>query len=126
MQTGWTASAASAEIGNSINNLPAGLIAHAMLTSGRPIPGSFGNALLLGIDLGPQQSITGSCNPTLAGRFAQRRTQDQPLGFSRVGLIVATPATGSARHVSWPPLGSAVIQRYCTKNTALWKEARGN
>jgi arsenical pump membrane protein len=93
VQTGWLAGASSAVLCNLINNLPAGLIAHTMLSSGQPIPGSLTNAMLIGIDLGPNLSITGSL-ATILWLVALRREglSISAWSFSRVGLIVATPA----------------------------------
>ena len=92
IQSGWIAAAAAAVMCNLINNLPAGLIAHTLVATGQHLPGSVTNALLIGIDLGPNLSITGSL-ATILWLTALRREglSISAWGFSRIGLIVAIP-----------------------------------
>src|SRR6202022_657732 len=58
--TSWTAGSIVAVARNLMNNLPAGLIPHSVLATDAPVPPSVTNALLIGVDLGPNLSVTGS------------------------------------------------------------------
>lgn len=55
--TRWAAGAIVAVACNLINNLPAGLIVHSVASSA---PDSLTSALLIGVDLGPNLSVTGA------------------------------------------------------------------
>jgi len=91
----WTAPAAGAVIAvgsNLINNLPAGLIASTAIVQGHPSRGVV-DALLIGVDLGPNLSITGSL-ATILWLGAIRR-EGERVGFWRflkVGMLVMPPA----------------------------------
>jgi arsenical pump membrane protein len=77
---------------NLINNLPAGLIGAAVLAQAHP-PKKVVDALLIGVDLGPNLSITGSL-ATILWLTAIRR-EGETVGFWRflkVGMLVAPPA----------------------------------
>ena len=77
---------------NLINNLPAGLIASTTLAQAHP-PQKVVDALLIGVDLGPNLSITGSL-ATILWLSAIRR-EGEVVGFWRflkVGVLVAPPA----------------------------------
>jgi arsenical pump membrane protein len=91
-----TAAAASgvllAVASNLVNNLPAGLITADTLALARP-PKVVVDALLIGVDLGPNLSITGSL-ATILWLTALRR-EGEDVGFWRflkVGLVVMPPA----------------------------------
>ncbi len=77
---------------NLMNNLPAGLIAASTLAAAHP-PGMVTDALLIGVDLGPNLSITGSL-ATILWLTAIRR-EGETVGFWRflkVGAVVMPPA----------------------------------
>ncbi|HEY5105142.1 MAG TPA: arsenic transporter [Caulobacteraceae bacterium] len=79
-------------IANFINNLPAGLIASTTIAQAHP-PQQAIDALLIGVDLGPNLSITGSL-ATILWLTAIRR-EGQTVGFARflkVGALVMPPA----------------------------------
>jgi arsenical pump membrane protein len=57
--TAWAAGGAIAVLCNLMNNLPAGLIAGQTVVQGH-LPQPVVNGLLIGVDLGPNLSITGS------------------------------------------------------------------
>ncbi len=79
-------------VSNLMNNLPAGLIASTAILSAHP-PQKVVDALLIGVDLGPNLSITGSL-ATILWLTAIRR-EGETVGFWRflkVGAIVMPPA----------------------------------
>jgi arsenical pump membrane protein len=85
-------SAALALASNVANNLPAGLIASTAIAQAHP-PRMVTDALLIGVDLGPNLSITGSL-ATILWLTAIRR-EGEMAGFWRflkVGALVAPPA----------------------------------
>lgn len=77
---------------NLMNNLPVGLIAASMLTHAQP-PLAVTDAALIGVDLGPNLSITGSL-ATILWLLAIRRDGEHVdfLRFLKVGAIVTPPA----------------------------------
>lgn len=77
---------------NVFNNLPAGLIASSALAAGQASDAVTG-AVLIGVDLGPNLSVTGSL-ATLLWLTALRR-EGQPvsaMAFLRLGALVTPPA----------------------------------
>ncbi len=77
---------------NIVNNLPAGLLAGRVLQQGN-LPQTVQAAVLIGVDLGPNLSLTGSL-ATLLWLAALRR-EGVTVGavqFLRLGIIVMTPA----------------------------------
>lgn len=95
----WPAAAASLAVGgmigagtNLVNNLPLGLIAGATLQTA-PARAVLARAVLIGIDLGPNLSITGSL-ATILWLIAIRREGMQVSGwqFLKAGLVVMPPA----------------------------------
>jgi arsenical pump membrane protein len=79
-------------VSNLINNLPAGLIASATILKTHP-PRKVVDALLIGVDLGPNLSVTGSL-ATILWLTAIRR-EGETVGFWRflkVGALVMPPA----------------------------------
>jgi arsenical pump membrane protein len=77
---------------NLMNNLPAGLIASTTIAQAHP-PKRVLDALLIGVDLGPNLSITGSL-ATILWLTAIRR-EGETVGFwrfLRVGALVTPPA----------------------------------
>lgn len=76
---------------NLMNNLPAGLIAGSVLATAPVAPGIAG-AALIGVDLGPNLSVTGSL-ATILWLVAVRR-EGHDIGawrFLRIGLLVMPP-----------------------------------
>jgi arsenical pump membrane protein len=90
--TAAAAGAGLALISNLMNNLPAGLVASGVIAQAHP-PRAIVDALLVGVDLGPNLSITGSL-ATILWLTAIRR-EGQSVGFWRflkVGALVMPPA----------------------------------
>ena len=86
--SGWLVALAS----NLINNLPAGLIAGSA-TAAADIPLQVRSALLIGVDLGPNLSVTGSL-ATILWLVAIRRDGGDvgALRFLKLGILVMPPA----------------------------------
>ena len=81
-----------AALSNVMNNLPSGLLAGGALQA-NPEPSHIRDAVLIGIDLGPNLSVTGSL-ATLLWLIALRR-EGEKVGswqFFKVGIEVVTPA----------------------------------
>ncbi len=79
-------------VSNLMNNLPAGLIASTAIAQAHP-PQKVVDALLIGVDLGPNLSITGSLATILWLTAIRREGED--VGFWRflkVGALVMPPA----------------------------------
>jgi arsenical pump membrane protein len=79
-----------------MNNLPAGLIASSAVAKAHP-PQKLIDALLIGVDLGPNLSVTGSL-ATILWLSALRR-EGERVGFWRflkVGMLVTPPALALA------------------------------
>lgn len=91
-QASWGAGVVAAIAGNLMNNLPTGLIAGSV---GHivDLPARTTAALLIGVDLGPNLSITGSL-ATLLWLVAVRREGEHvgALDFLRLGALVMPPA----------------------------------
>jgi len=81
-----------AVVSNLMNNLPAGLIAASVLTHAQP-PLAVTDAALIGVDLGPNLSITGSL-ATILWLLAIRRDGEHVdfWSFLKVGAVVMPPA----------------------------------
>ena len=77
---------------NLVNNLPAGLIAGSVVAADH-LPRQVVGAMLIGVDLGPNLSITGSL-ATILWLVALRRdgVEVGAWRFLRLGLVVMTPA----------------------------------
>jgi arsenical pump membrane protein len=81
---------------NAINNLPAGLIASSALMQAHS-PASVVDALVIGIDLGPNLSITGSLATILWLTEIRREGEEVSfLQFLKVGTMVMPPALALA------------------------------
>ncbi len=77
---------------NLINNLPAGLIASTAIAQAQP-PKMVVDALLIGVDLGPNLSITGSLATILWLTAIRREGEDVTFWrFLKVGALVMPPA----------------------------------
>ena len=81
-----------AALSNLMNNLPSGLLAGGALQS-FPAPPHIRDAILVGVDLGPNLSVTGSL-ATILWLIALRREGEQISGwpFLKIGLLVMPPA----------------------------------
>lgn len=94
--TAWAAGGVIAIVSNLTNNLPAGLVAASTLVKARP-PQAVTDALLIGVDLGPNLSITGSLATILWLTAIRREGQDVGfLRFLQVGVLVTPPALALA------------------------------
>ena len=90
-------------LSNIMNNLPVGLLTGGLLLH-QPVQPLLRDALLIGVDLGPNLSVTGSL-ATILWLVALRR-EGQHIGawqFLRYGLLVMPPAlTLAALGLLWP------------------------
>ena len=88
----WDAGIVVAVVSNLINNLPTGLIAGAAVQSAH-VPDQITRAVLIGVDLGPNLSVTGSL-ATILWLIALRREKVHldGLTFLRLGALVMPPA----------------------------------
>jgi arsenical pump membrane protein len=88
----WLAGIVVAVASNLVNNLPMGLIAATTSHAAR-VPAHVAGAILIGVDLGPNLSVTGSL-ATILWLIALRREGENiaSLRFLRLGLIVMPPA----------------------------------
>jgi arsenical pump membrane protein len=94
--TAWGAGIAVALIGNLMNNLPAGLIAGNAAQSAHA-PDQVTRAILIGVDLGPNLSITGSLATILWLDALKRDGHHVSAGtFLKYGVIVMPPALVAA------------------------------
>ncbi len=94
--TPWWAGWSIAVVSNVVNNLPAGLVASTTIQVAHPTR-SIVDALLIGVDLGPNLSITGSLATILWLTAIRREGED--VGFWRflgVGALVMPPALAAA------------------------------
>jgi arsenical pump membrane protein len=88
----WTAGIGIALISNLVNNLPAALVAGTAShgVSGQP---ALREALLIGVDLGPNLSVTGSLATILWLQAMRRAGVEMTAGrFLKVGTVVMPPA----------------------------------
>jgi arsenical pump membrane protein len=90
--TAWGAGIVIAFASNLMNNLPAGLIAGSAVQAGQ-VPDQIRRAILIGVDLGPNLSVTGSL-ATILWLGALRR-EGHGIGawaFLKLGFLVMPPA----------------------------------
>lgn len=74
-------------VSNLMNNLPAGLIASSAIAQAQP-PQIVTDALLIGVDLGPNLSVTGSLATILWLQAIRREGEDVSfLAFLKVGAV---------------------------------------
>jgi arsenical pump membrane protein len=86
------AGSAVALVSNLVNNLPLGLIASTLASGAHVTPGISG-ALLIGVDLGPNLSVTGSLATILWLSALRREGLDiTPLKFLALGSMLMPPA----------------------------------
>ena len=88
----WSVGIATAIGSNIANNLPVGLLAGSVAASDH-LPTSVMSAILIGVDLGPNFSVTGSL-ATILWLVALRRERIEVGGwlFLKLGLLVTPPA----------------------------------
>ncbi len=108
MAATWGAGVALAVVCNLVNNLPAGLLAGSALPASH-VPQQVASAVLIGVDLGPNLSVTGSL-ATILWLAALRRENHgvSAWSFLKLGALVMSPAlilaiagllvAGSVRH----------------------------
>jgi arsenical pump membrane protein len=91
-KTAWSVGIVTALAGNIANNLPVGLVAGSVAASDH-LPTEVVGAMLIGVDLGPNLSVTGSL-ATILWLVALRREALHVSAFSflRLGLLVMPPA----------------------------------
>jgi arsenical pump membrane protein len=91
--TSWAVGAITAVACNLMNNLPVGLVAGSAVVVAAPLAPPITGALLIGVDLGPNLSVTGSL-ATILWLVALRR-EGLDVGawrFLRTGTVVMVPA----------------------------------
>jgi arsenical pump membrane protein len=90
--TAWGSGTGLAFVTNLMNNLPAGLIAESAVTPAHP-PSMVTGALLIGVDLGPNLSVTGSL-ATILWLIALKREGEtcSALEFLKIGVVAMPPA----------------------------------
>jgi arsenical pump membrane protein len=90
--TAWVSGTGLAFATNLMNNLPAGLIAESAVTPAHA-PSMVTGALLIGVDLGPNLSVTGSL-ATILWLIALKREGEtcSALEFLKIGAVAMPPA----------------------------------
>jgi arsenical pump membrane protein len=91
-QAAWSAGLATSIASNIANNLPVGLVASSVAANDH-LPSSVLNAMLIGVDLGPNLSVTGSL-ATILWLVALRREKIDITAwrFLKIGMLVTPPA----------------------------------
>ena len=99
--TAWASGSITAAVCNLMNNLPAGLIAGNVLQVAH-VPETVKSAVLIGVDLGPNLSITGSL-ATILWFDALRREEQTVSGwtFFKLGSVVMFAALIAALASLW-------------------------
>jgi arsenical pump membrane protein len=97
----WASGIGVAFFSNLANNLPSGLIASDVVGNAH-VPEIIRNAILIGVDLGPNLSVTGSL-ATLLWLVALRREGQtvSAWNFLKLGLLIMTPALVAALAALW-------------------------
>jgi arsenical pump membrane protein len=97
----WAGGIGVAFFSNLANNLPSGLIA-ADAVQNAHVPEVIRNAILIGVDLGPNLSVTGSL-ATILWLVALRREGQtvSAWNFLKLGLLIMTPALVAALAALW-------------------------
>ena len=91
-ETGWVAGIGVAVASNVMNNLPVGLIAGSAVQAA-DAPERIARAVLIGVDVGPNLSITGSLATILWLSALRREGEAVSAGaFLKLGLLVMPPA----------------------------------
>lgn len=92
----WTAGCLLALVSNAMNNLPAGLIAGRVAGTAH-VSGAIRGAMLIGVDIGPNLSVTGSLATILWLNALRREGLSIGAGaFLKLGILVMPPAAGLA------------------------------
>jgi arsenical pump membrane protein len=79
-------------VSNLINNLPAGLIAGTAVQTAN-VPPNVTSAILIGVDVGPNLSVTGSLATILwLGALRRDGIQVKAWDFLKLGLLIMPPA----------------------------------
>jgi arsenical pump membrane protein len=88
----WSAGLSTAIADNIANNLPVGLVAGSVAASDH-LPAAVKSSILIGVDLGPNLSVTGSL-ATILWLVALRREKIElsAWSFLKLGLLVTPPA----------------------------------
>ena len=90
--TSWGAGVAIAFASNLMNNLPAGLITGSAVQAAH-VPGQITRAILIGVDVGPNLSVTGSLATILwLGALRREGHSVGAWAFLKLGLLVMPPA----------------------------------
>ena len=88
----WSAGVVIALASNLMNNLPAGLIAGSAVQAAH-VPDQVTRAILIGVDLGPNLSVTGSLATILwLGALRREGHSVGAWAFLKLGLLVMPPA----------------------------------
>lgn len=92
---------AVALVSNALNNLPVGLVAGAALRNAQP-PGILAHAVMIGVDLGPNLSVTGSL-ATILWLIVLRREGVEMSGwrFFKLGLLAMPLALAASLLMLW-------------------------
>ncbi len=91
-QAAFGAGTVVATASNLINNLPAGLVAGSAVHSAG-VPPVVSGAVLIGVDLGPNISVTGSLATILwLGALRRERVEVSAWQFLKLGVLVTLPA----------------------------------
>ncbi|CAO4179193.1 arsenic transporter [Methylorubrum extorquens] len=94
--TAWAGGALVAFGSNLVNNLPAGLLAGAAVQAAH-VPETVAGAILIGVDLGPNLSVTGSLATILWLTAIRREGQNvSAWAFLKLGALVMPPALALA------------------------------
>ena len=103
-ETGFAAGVIVAFLSNLMNNLPTGLVA-ATVSQSADVPLRVTSGILIGVDLGPNLSVTGSL-ATILWLIALRRDGEIVTAwqFLRLGIVIMPPALLAALSVLaiWP------------------------
>ena len=91
-ETAWAAGLIVAFASNLMNNLPVGLLAGSAVNAAH-VPQAVSSAILIGVDLGPNLSVTGSL-ATILWLVALRREgiEVSAWRFLKLGMVVMPPA----------------------------------
>jgi arsenical pump membrane protein len=96
LRTAWTTGIVTAVADNIANNLPVGLVAGSVASSTQ-LPPPVIRAMLIGVDLGPNLSVTGSLATILWLRALRReKIEVGAWSFLKLGLLVTLPALVAA------------------------------
>jgi arsenical pump membrane protein len=93
---------AIAFVSNLMNNLPSGLVAASAMQSAQAMPELFRRAILIGVDVGPNLSVTGSLATILwLAALKREGIRVGAVAFLRVGMVVMPPALLLALGAAW-------------------------